>query len=147
MAQIAVNPIRLSNVLLRIVQGAEGGDYEKHVSQVEFSPSSGSVSWKGLHPEAVYNFSTATTWTCTLAYAQDWSSEDSLSGFLFDHEGETVTMVLQPDNGKVISEENPAFRAQVTVVPGTIGGSVDSVATASVTLQVQGRPERITSLL
>ena len=56
-------------------------------------------------------------------------------------------MVLQPDNGKVISEENPAFRAQVTVVPGTIGGSVDSVATASVTLQVQGRPERITSLL
>ncbi|WP_404311300.1 hypothetical protein LG314_07930 [Agrococcus terreus] len=148
MAQIALNPIRLSNVLLRIVGGDGGGDFEKHVSQVEFTPSTGSVEWKGMHPDAVFNFPTATTWTATLAYAQDWTSSNSLSGYLFDNEGETVTMVFMPkyNSAEDASETNPAWRVNVTIVPGAIGGSVDSVATAQVTLQVQGKPQRITTL-
>lgn len=147
MAQIAVNPLRLSNVLLKIKSGAtDVGDFEKHVSQVELTPSTGSVSWAGLNPDAVFNFPTATTWQATLAYAQDWSAVTSLSGYLFANAGQTVTMFFQPDNGKAISATNPAWKATVTLTAGAIGGSVDTVATASVTLQVQGKPERVITL-
>lgn len=152
MPQIAVKPIRLNNVLLRVVGALDTvGDFEKHVSAVEFVPSTGSVEWKGLNPDAVFSFPTTTTWTMNLSYAQDWSSENSLSGFLYENEGETFTMVFMTDysggEGVDASATNPAWRVQATVVPGAIGGSIDSVAVGTVTLQVHGRPERLTTLL
>ncbi|WP_144719242.1 hypothetical protein [Agrococcus jejuensis] len=146
MAQINVKPLRLSNVKLNIKSGAtDVGDFEKHVSQVELTPSSGSVSWKGLNPDAVFNFPTGTTWACTLAYAQDWSQATSLSRYLFDNDGAEVVLTFLPNNGAVVSATNPAFRVTVTLQAGAVGGTVDSVAAATVTLQVQGKPVIVTT--
>lgn len=147
MAQITVKPLVLKNAKVNIKSGAtDVGDFEKAISQVEFTPSSGSVSWQGLTPDATFSFPTATTWVATLAYAQDWSSATSLSRYLFDNDGLEVTMTFVPNNGVAVSATNPAFRATVTLQSGAVGGSVNSVAVGTVTLQVSGKPAILTSL-
>lgn len=147
MAQVNVKPIVLRNVKVNIKSGAtDVGDFEKALSQVELTPTSGSASWKGLHPDAVFNFPTAETWTATLAYAQDWATANSLSRYLFDNSGAEVVLTFVPNNGATVSATNLAFRVTVTLQSGAVGGTVDAVATASVTLQCQGKPVILTSL-
>lgn len=126
MATIAVKPLVLKDVLLTI----ESDDYEKHVSGVAFNPSSSQIEWRGLSPDAVFTDVTNATWACTLDYVQDWETADSLSQYLFEHEGETVTMVFTPVKGT----GNKTFTAEVTITPGSIGGQVNAFATTSVTL-------------
>ena len=133
MAQIGVQPIVLRDVLLSI--GADS--YEKHVSGVTFTPSSSTVNWNGLTPDASFTFPTATTWTLQLEYAQDWETPNSLSEYLFENEGEKVTMTFEPVNG------GAGFSADVHIAPGAIGGAVNAVATATVTLGVSGKPTLI----
>lgn len=133
MAQIAVNPIVLRDVLLSIA----ADDYEKHVSGVTITPTTGAVNWTGLDPAATFTFPTSTTWAAQLDYAQDWETLNSLSEYLFAHEGEQVTATFEPVKG------GTGWEIDVFIVPGSIGGQVNAVATASVTLGVVGRPRRI----
>lgn len=135
MATIAVQPIVLTDVLLTV--GTD--NYEAHVSQVEFTPTTSTVNWKGMTPSANFTFGTSATWTATLAYAQDWETLNSLSNYLFDNEGDTVTMTFAPKNG------GQAWQASVVITPGAIGGTVDTVAVATVTLGVQGKPTKVTT--
>lgn len=133
MAQIGVAPIILKNVLFSV----EGDSYEKHVSAVEFVPSPSTVTWKGLTPSAVFTFGTTATWECNLTYAQDWETTDSLSRYLFENEGEEIDVIFEPVNG------GAGFSATLIVAPGSIGGAVDSVLSATVTLGVKGKPAYI----
>lgn len=131
MAQISVSPIILRNVLLRItgVGSATGtGDFEKHVSQVEFTPSTSPVTWKGLEPTATFSKTPTATWTCTLSFAQDWETTDSLSLFLYENEGEELACLFEPEAG------GAGWESTIQITPGAIGGTVDTVAVASVTL-------------
>lgn len=130
MTQIDVKPIVLRDVLLSIA----ADDYEKHVSGVTITPTTGSVTWNGLTPAAAYSFPTSTTWALQLDYAQDWDTANSLSRYLFDHEGEEVSMTFEPVKGGL------GWQVDVVIVPGSIGGQVNAVATATVTLGVNGRP-------
>ena len=132
MSKITVQPIVLTNAELTI----DVDDYAAHVSKVQFDPSTPSASWKGLAPEAVFNASGASTWTCTLEYAQDWTTPKSLARYLLAHAGQKKDVVFQPEAGAAM----PAFAATVTIAPGPIGGAVDGVPTGSVTLQVDGAP-------
>lgn len=137
MAQIDVAPIIMRDVLLRFtgVGTATGtGDFEKHVSQVQFDPSTSIQTWQGLNPQAVYTDATAATWTCTLAYAQDWETTNSLSQFLFDNQGEKIECLFEPKTG------GKGWEATLVIVPGSIGGTVGSYATATVTCGVDGAP-------
>jgi hypothetical protein len=131
MAQISLQPFIMRDVLLTL---GTAGDYEKHVKQVQFDPSSSVVNWKGLSPDSVFSFGTSATWTCTLAYAQDWDTADSLSRYLFEHEGEDIAATFEP------VKDGPSITATLIVSPGSIGGAVDAVAEASVTLGVKGKP-------
>lgn len=133
MAQIAVKPIILRDCLLRIA----ASDYEKHVSGITLNPTTGTVTWAGLDPEAVFTFPQAVTWAGQLDYAQDWETADSLSLFLFEHEGEQVTMLFEPVKGGL------GWEVDVFIAPGSIGGQVNNVATSSVTLGILGRPRPI----
>lgn len=130
MAQIAVQPIYLKDVVLTV----DGDTYEKHVSGVTFTPSVTSATWKGLEPSAVFTNVGASTWMIDLAYAQDWETTDSLSAYLFANEGEEITLSFVPVSG------GGTWSATVIIVPGAVGGAVDSYATSSVSLPVQGRP-------
>lgn len=130
MATIAVNPFILSDTTFTV----EADNYEAHVSGVTFTPSSSVTTWKGLTPDAVFSFGTNATWTCDLEFAQDWSTAGALSRYLFEHEGEEIDVVFAPVSG------GPTISATLIVTPGAIGGAVDSVATATVSLGVKGKP-------
>lgn len=133
MATIDVKPIVLRDCTLTVA----ADDYAKHVSGVTITPTTGSVTWNGLTPDAAFNFPTATTWGAQLDYAQDWETANSLSRYLFDHEGEEVTMTFEPVAGGL------GWEIDVVIAPGSIGGQVNAVAASSVTLGVQGKPRPV----
>jgi hypothetical protein len=110
-------------------------NYQAELSSVAFTPSSSTTTWKGLTPTAVFNFATTATWTADLTFAVDWDTSTSLARYLFAHEGETQTIVFRP-KGTGYS----GMTANVIITPGAIGGSVDSVSEATVSLPIQGRP-------
>lgn len=138
MAEISIQPIVLSNCKLTITPktGTGGGEYQNHVSQAEFQPSSPTASWKGLGGRSFTGVGKA-SWVLALGFAQDWETAGALSAFLYDHETEELHVVLEPVSG------GEAWEADIFAVPGAIGGSVDGVAVASVTAPVDGKPTRV----
>ena len=118
-------PLVMKDVTLSL--GAD--DYAAHASAVVFTPSSSTVTWQGLSPEASFTDVTSATWTCALTYAQDWTAANSLARYLFDNEGDSVAVTFRPRNGI-----GPSFTATVTITPGAIGGTVGAVSEATVTL-------------
>ena len=130
MAQIAVQPIYLKDCVLSVA----GSDFEKAVSSVSFTPSVATATFKGLEPTAVFTNVGSSTWMVDIAYAQDWETTGSLSAYLFANEGAEVTLTFEPVNG------GSSWSADVIIVPGAVGGAVDSYAVATVSLPVQGRP-------
>lgn len=131
MAAIAVQPIVLNDVLIRCATD----DYEAHVSQITFTPSSSAVRWKGLTPTSDFSFAGRSEWTVSIDYAQDWETANSLSIRLHENEGNAEAWTFEPKKG------GSSFASTVTLAPGAIGGAVDSVATSSVTLTCS-RPVR-----
>lgn len=124
MATPIINPFVMRDCIFQV-----GSDnYEAHVSQVEFAPSSSVVRFKGLTPTSNHARGTTADWVANLTYAQDWNTADSLSEYLHEHEGESIDVTFQPVNG------GRPITATLIVTPGAIGGSVDAIATASVSL-------------
>lgn len=136
MSTIAVKPFVLKDVLLSVATD----NYEAHVSQVQFDPSSSIQVWQGLTPTSVHTDVTTATWQAVLAYAQDWETPNSLSRYLYDHEGQEVPVVFKPRSGS-----GPSFSATLVITPGSIGGTFNSFATGSVTLGVKGKPQIVNS--
>ena len=132
MATIPVKPILLKDAAFIV----EADNYEGHVSTVRFDPSVSTTSWQGMTPSASFTDQSAATWAAALNYAQDWETPDSLARYLYDHEGETVTVRFAPKKGTGL----PEVTADIVVVPGPIGGDVNAYMTGSVTLGVSGRP-------
>lgn len=128
MATIAVEPIVLKNALLSI--GLD--NYEKHVSSVELVPAPVSQMFDGLGGNS-HVISGITKWTANITFAQDWTTVDSLSKYLFNNQGQTKAMMFAPQNGV-----GDAFLATVLIQPGSIGGAVDSVSVTTVSLPVEG---------
>lgn len=133
MTVIDIEPLILRNVELTIGKD----DFAKNVSQVTFTPSTSEISWTGLALNTYSETGTA-VWKCTLTYAQDWGNAESLSRFLFNHEGEKVEATFRP-----VKNTGPSFKARLVITPGAIGGNVNAVATASVTLGCLEKPELI----
>lgn len=131
MAAISVTPLYLKDSILTV----DGDTYEKHVSGVTFTPSVATATFKGLDSDAVFTQSSNATWTVDLAYVQDWETADSLSAYLFANSGNEITLSFKPASGS-----GGTWSATVIVVPGAVGGQVDSYATSTVSLPVQGQP-------
>ena len=107
----------------------DGTTYQDQVSAVTFTPTSSIVEWKSLTPAVKFTFPTSATWALELAYAQDFTTDDTLAMYLLEHEGETIPdCVFAPIAG------GRTFTADITIVPGSIGGAVDTVAEGTVTL-------------
>lgn len=134
MTLVAVDPLVLKDVDLTIGEGTPD-QFQKHVSGVVMTPSYSPITWNGLHPDASFTDPGSGSWACTLRYVQDWETANSLSAYLFNHEGETVPMTFRPRSGT-----GPTFEADVTIIPGAIGGDVNAYSTAEVTLGMNGRP-------
>lgn len=135
MTVIAVQPHVLKDMVLTI--GLD--DYEGHLSSCALVPSTDTpvLRWQGLTPAASFSESGSptTSWVWNINAAQDWETANSLSQYLFDHAGEVVTVELSPQRGK-----GKTFTFECTVVPGQIGGDVNTVAEAAVSMPVDGTP-------
>lgn len=115
-------------------------DYRHHVSSVTFTPTSSIVQWRGLSPASLHTDTSLATWTVTIEVAQDWAEQDSLSRFLYEHEGERTNVRFRPVRG-----DGPVFTAEAVVVSGGIGGTIDAVAVQSVTMPLTARPFIVSS--
>lgn len=133
MPKVAVQPFVLKDVVLSI----DTDDYEAHVSTVRFDPTQSTVTWQGLTPAAAFSDTTTPTWTCTLAGAQDWTTDGSLAQYLLDNAGQKKTCVFKP---KGAAAGAPVFTADLLLAPPPIGGDVNTVQTFSVTCGVDGAP-------
>lgn len=135
MAEIDVQPFIMKNAIVTL--GSPGDDFAAACSTVALTPSSGTTPFTGLKKAATFTFPNATTWSLDLTYAQDWHSETSLSRWLYDHAGETVPFSIDPDD---LGDGHTSWAGDCSIVEGAVGGDVDSVATATVSLGVVGRP-------
>jgi len=112
-------------------------DFRAHVNRVQFTPSNSTVTWQGLTPSASFSGQTSSTWVCELAGAQDWTSANSLSEYLFEHEGEEVPVTFKPRAG------GTSWTAVLTLAPTAIGGDVNAVPVFAVTLGCKSKPTRV----
>lgn len=129
MADIAVAPIVMKNVRLLVPTD----NYAAHASSVTITPTAPTFSWTGLAGNT-FNAAGTATWVCVVAYAQDWETADSLSQYLHDHEGEQITVTFEPVDG------GAGWTVPLIVVPGAIGGAVNTVATATATMPCTAKP-------
>lgn len=136
MAVIAPAPINLNNVSLVI--GTD--NYEVSVSRVELVPTTTTAQFRGMTPTATYNVAATTTWVANIDYAQDHATASSLSQYLQTNAGTVKTVVFKPV--KPASGTAPTYTIDVLIVPGPIGGAVDTVAVGSVSLPCNGQPVR-----
>lgn len=129
MVSIAPAVINMNRSLLKV--GAD--NYEKSVSKATLRPATPIAKFKGIGGNTEKAAGTP-DWMLDLDYAQDWTTADSLSQYLVDELGTTKVIELTPESG--------GKKATVTVliVPGDMGGVVDTTTTASVSLEVIGQP-------
>lgn len=131
MATINPTPLYLKDVILTV-----GSDqFEKAISNAAFTPTVPTATFKGLSDDAVYTQAGAASWMVDLTFVQDWDSADSLSAYLFNNQGEEVTLTFKPK-----SLTGGTFSATVVIVPSSIGGAVDTYATSTVSLPMVGQP-------
>lgn len=125
-----MTPLFMKDALLSIA----ATDYAAQVSSVAFTPSSSVATWKGLKPDSGHTAGGNATWTCDITLAQDYDDALSFANYLFENEGETVTITFEPKAG------GATVTADVIISAGAIGGAVDAFAEATVSLGVNGKP-------
>lgn len=128
-----MSTIYLKNVTFTVA----AHDYASQLSSVALTPNATTATWSGFNGAVQKNQSPA-DWQADVTFGQDWS-ENGLSSYLYDHEGESVEAVFAPVAG------GPTFTAQVTLAAPSVGGAVNAFAESSVTLPIDGKPERSAS--
>lgn len=132
MATIALATYVLKACLLQIA----ADNYEKHVASATFTPSVNDVTWKGIDGSVVRDQGTP-EWSLTLDYAQDWTTTNSLAKYLAANTGLQKTLIFSPQGS---ATGKPKVTIDAIIKPGPIGGKVDELQTASVTLVCVGQP-------
>lgn len=131
MAIVPVKPFQLNDVTLTI-----GSDnFEASVSQVEVQRNRSIVKWRGMTPTSKHAFAGAAEDDLVLKFAQDYETANSLSNHLETNAGTTETLTFAPKAG------GRTATFTVLLIPGNIGGSLDDVAEAAVTLPIVSGPE------
>ena len=131
MAVVAAAPFVLKNVTC----GIGTDSYEAALRTVRFDPTTNVIKWRGLTPTSRFRFASDPEWTATVTFAQDFASASSLSKRLHSAvPGESVVMTFDPIAG------GATITATILLVPGTIGGDIDTVPESSVTFEVVGAP-------
>lgn len=132
MAQINVAPVVFKNYGLKIATD----NYEKHVNEVTLTPTTPTAVFKGAAAGQVSTDAGTTEWELTLGYAQDWATTNSLSAYLLSNTGTKKSIDFYP----LATGTGPKFVVSALIVPGDIGGKVDEMGMATVTLKIDNQP-------
>ena len=134
MAQIAAPEIILMvNALLKF---GDADSYELSASRAELIPTTPKARFKGIGGSSIPKAGT-TTWVLATDFAQDWETTSSLSSYMHTNAGTSVAFLIEPEAG------GDGWSGAVLIEPSNIGGVVDSVAVASLSLEVIGQPTRV----
>lgn len=139
MTQIAVAPFVLKDALLQIATD----NYEKHVSGLVIAPQTSPITWQGLTPDSAFSDASNPIWTCQMDYAQDWTTANSLAQYLLTNAGQQKVAIFKPLGA---TAGDPIFTATIIIVPGPIGGAVNTVQVGTVTMGVIGQPVKTTQV-
>ena len=120
-------------VLFKAPVSLGADEYTAHLNQAEFVPTQPTASWTDLDGK-VTNLGGPSSWVLVLAGAQDWSSVDTLVGFLDAHEGEEVVVTITDPSGAI-------HTGTVVCAAVTKGGTINTPAAFSKALPVNGKPE------
>lgn len=131
--QTPVTLLSLREATFHVAGGDGGRDFTSTVSHVLFAPNPVVLRERSLGGD-VQNALVDVEWTLALEYPQDWSEASSLSLFLALHGGEQRDVTFTPKTG------SRAISANVTLVPGPIGGQADAVLTGIVVMGINGAP-------
>lgn len=138
---VSVRPYIVRNAIIAFSDGTEEGDFAEAISEGTITPNSGTVEFKGSKPTAVFTYPQATTYLLNLTFAQDWSNQDSLSWYLYNHRGQTLEFTLNPDDTTADpTVGSTEWNGLAAIAPGAVGGPVDSVAVTTVALGCVGEP-------
>lgn len=121
MAKITSKPVRFKAPV-----SVGDDEYTAHLNQAEFVSTAPTSSWTDLDGK-VYPFGGESAWQLTWAGAQDWETVNSLSLFLYEHDGETVEVSIDLPGGKTAT-------ADVIVAATNIGGTINSPMAFSKTM-------------
>lgn len=126
--KIAAKPLYLKDsVFSAKIDDTTEYEYQAAISGVTFTPTSSAASWTGIGGDA-YTEQSSPTWVAGIDYVQDWDTPDSFSNFLMEHSGETLPCSFTPKRG------GRPLTANLSIVPGPIGGAGQAYATATVSL-------------
>lgn len=126
MAKIAAKP-----VLFKAPVSFGTDEYSAHLNRAEFVPTQPTASYTDLDGK-VTNFGGDSGWVLEIGGCQDWETVNSLSQYLNEHEGEEIDVSF-PFAGAT-------HEATVIAAAVNIGGTINTPAQFSKTLQVQGKP-------
>lgn len=135
MALVPVQPYIFKDAVLTI----DGNDYAPGASTIALVPTTQQTTqkWQGLTPDS--SFSDTVTeppsWVLNITMAQD-TDDASLHTYLNTHVGDVESIVIQPKRGS----GQKTYTVEATIVPVQIGGDVNTIQTASVSLPVTGQP-------
>lgn len=137
MPVIAVKPITLNNIDLKL--GTD--NYEAHVNKARLVPTTPVTKWKGMTPGSAVNMAGDPEWVLELSFAQDHETANSMSLYLMANIGKIIPFALKP-----VKPVGPAtaatYSGNVLVLPGPVGGDLDTTAVGDVSLPVNGQPTR-----
>lgn len=131
MAKIAAKP-----VLFKAPVSIGEDEYTAHLSRAEFVPTQPTASFTDLDGSTT-NFGGKSAWVLEIAGAQDWETVNSLSQLLNANDGEEIEVSF-PFAGATHS-------ATVIGAAVNIGGTINTPALFTKTLQVQGAPTTTTA--
>jgi hypothetical protein len=136
MVNIAPKVLILNDIVLTI--GAD--NYEASVKKCRLVPTTPVAKWKGMTPGSAVNVAGDPEWVMELGFAQDHETANSMSQYLQANTGTEKTVIIKPK--KPASGTAPLYTVKVLILPGPIGGDLDTVAEGDVSLPVNGQPVR-----
>lgn len=109
-------------------------DYANQVSKARFVPDTPIQTMRTLVPDGIVQDVDSTAWTLELSGIQDLVTAQGLARYLFENEGDTVAVKVQPKAGGV------EVQASVILVPTELGGEQGDWAQFEIELPVIGAP-------
>ncbi len=143
---MAFQPYMMKNVDLVIgEEGTTGTNFKCQIRAVKLTPEVSVQRIKTACPTGQYSDVDDPEWSCELGYVYGsdngtGTAVEILADFLLENVGETVPVTFRPVSG------GPGYKVMVKLIPGAIGGEHGSFSEQTVTLPVDGQPEKLAAL-
>ena len=138
-------PIMMKNVDLILGDEATGTNFKCQLRAVTLTPNASMQRMKTLCPDGTYGDVDQPEWDLELGYAYGiddtrGTTAEILADFLMDGHGTKVPFLFRPQAG------GAGYKGQVTLIAGPIGGNQGAWMEGTVTLPVDGQPEKVAAV-